>query len=119
MQNRPSSLNSSSTFDPTGTATLPRASGLWLVALGTLLLAGCAGPITRPSPIMQKSVAALEAPPAEWHRDPAAAIVRRWRAEDGLPVGRAKVCRGFEHEVGGRKRPGKNDLGIAEHNAEA
>ena len=79
MQNRPSSLTSSSTSDPTGTATLPRASGLWLVALGTLLLAGCAGPITRPSPIMQKSVAALEAPPA----GKSLVVIHRPRAQQG------------------------------------
>jgi hypothetical protein len=45
-------------------ATVWRASGLWLVALGTLFLAGCAGPITRPSPIMQKAASVVDAPPA-------------------------------------------------------
>ena len=45
-------------------ATTSRVSVAFLVGLGALLLAGCAGPITDPSPLMQKSAATFGAPPA-------------------------------------------------------
>ena len=59
MQNHSSKLNRPSKLDPTSRASrvsLSRANRLWLVALATLLLGGCAGPIARPSSIMQKGM---------------------------------------------------------------
>lgn len=75
-------MNISSKFDLTSNVTMSRASGLSLVAFGALLFAGCASPITRPSAIMQKAAAAVDAPPAE----KSLVLIHRPRAAQGYKL---------------------------------